>query len=378
MRSEAEGCGRNKSEKMSSYMDRRYVRLDPRKLDYLRLKRGWNLDTLFERAAQGDPPLDKRTVKAIVDGRAAFLNSAKIVADLLGAEDLVSVLHPELLAEIGPPSGWGSPLEFFSGVGQWDVIEPLGDLEQAANGLRYDVWMLRHRHIPTRFGRGKCYDLSQLSDRDRTRLRASLTRHSEVCDRLGAHPSIARNYDAIAWEHEAWWWVIDEWVEGAPLSTHLADGSLPATVIPRMMRAIASALALLHSHQIIRRELSPRFIFVRSSDETPILTDFELAKLLDGSPTVSPKCAWPDDEYRALEVDSDATLDPRADVYSWGRILVHTACGQLPARGDEGAALMSTGVPPAVRKLVLACVALPPSDRPSSMSDVLHVLRSWK
>ena len=63
-------------------------------------------------------PLDKRTVKSILEGKPVFLKSAKVVAIRLGAEDLVSVLHPDLLDEIGPPSGWGSPLEFFSKVGE--------------------------------------------------------------------------------------------------------------------------------------------------------------------------------------------------------------------------------------------------------------------
>jgi len=359
-------------------MDRRYVRLDPRKLDYLRLKKGWKVDTLFAKAAEGETPLDKRTVKAIIDGQSAFLNSAKAVADLLGAEDLVSVLHPELLEEIGPPSGWGTPLEFFSTVGQWDVIEPIGDIEQTSNGLQYDVWKVRHRHIPDRLGRAKCYDLSQLSDKDRTRLRGRLTRHSEICDRLGAHPNIARNYDALPWEHDAWWWVIDERVEGEVLATILTGEKLSADRIPNLLLQIAAGLERLHSKEIIRRELSPRFIVVRTADQLAVLTDFELAKLLDGSPTVSPKRAWPDDDYRALEVDSEATIDPRADIYSWGRILVHAACGQLPPRGDEPAALANTQLPPAIRKLAAACVALPPSNRPTTMAEVLHATRNWK
>lgn len=359
------------------FMDRRYVRLDPRKLDFLRLKKGWNLDTLFAKAAEGETPLDKRTVKAILDGQSAFLNSAKAVADLLGAEDLVSVLHPELLDEIGPPSGWGTPLEFFSTVGQWDVIEAIADAEQASNGLQYDVWKVRHRHIPNRFGRAKCYDLSQLSDKDRTRLRAQLTRHSEVCDRLGPQPHVARNYDAIPWEHDTWWWVIDESVDGESLATILARGRLPTTQIPILMRQIASGLESLHSKQIVRRELSPRFVTIRAADQAALLTDFELAKLLDGSPTVSPKRAWPDDEYRAMEVDSDATIDPRADIYSWGRILVHAACGSLPPRLAEGAALAQADIPSAMRKLATACVSAPPSDRPATITEVINAIRKW-
>jgi len=359
-------------------MDRRYVRLDPRKLDYLRLKKGWTVEALNDACANGEEPVEKRTVKVIIEGKRAFLNNCKAVADALGAEDLVSVLHPELLAEIGVPSGWGTPLEFFSKVGEWDVIEPVGDAEQTSNGLRYDAWKTKHRHVPDRFGKAKCYGLSQLTDRDRTRLRTRLTRHAEVCDRLGTHPHIARNYDALPWDHATWWWVIDEWIEGTSLAALLADGVLPGDRVPALMRQIGAGLEHLHSKEIIRRELSPRFVVVRTADQSAVLTDFELAKLLDGSPTVSPKRSWPDDDYRALEVDAEATIDPRADIYSWGRILVHAACGRLPQRGEEAAALSRIELPPPVRKIAASCVALPPSDRPVSMSEVLHVIRNWK
>jgi hypothetical protein len=165
-------------------MDRRYVQLDPQKLDYLRLKKGWSLDELFDRAdKKGRDPvlnssvgLNKRTVKAIVNGEPTFIKSARVVADLLGAENLVAVLHPDLLRELGTPSTWESPLEFFSTVGEWDVLEPVEDTHQTSNGLRYDLWKVRHRHVANRLGRAKCYDLSQLSTKDRTRLKTHLIR----------------------------------------------------------------------------------------------------------------------------------------------------------------------------------------------------------
>ena len=55
-----------------------------------------------------------------------------------------------------------------------------------------------------------------------------------------------------------------------------------------------------------------------------VLTDFELAKLLDGNPTVAGR--WPDDEYRAPEIGEEG-IDERADLYSWGRILVRAIAG---------------------------------------------------
>lgn len=366
-------------------MDRRYVQLDPKKLDYLRLKKGWSVEELVEFADRiaVDPVdgnkagLNKRTVKSVLNGEQTFVRSGRILAHLLGAENLISVLQPQVFRDLGPPSRWEQPLSFFSTVGEWDVMENVEGEQQTSNGLCYDVWKVRHRHIPDRFGRGKCYDLSQLSTKERARLKNYLTRHSQICDRLGTHPNIARNWSAIEWEHGEFWWIIDEWVDGEKLSTLLEAHRLPAATVPDIMRQTASALHAMHQAGIVRRELSPRFVIIRRSDSRAVFSDFELAKLLDGAPSVSPKKAWPDDPYRAVEVDGDAPIDVRADIYSWGRILVHVATGQLPAKGQEANSIGNASLPPAVRRLALACVALARSERPASMDEVLTGIKKW-
>ena len=67
-------------------------------------------------------------------------------------------------------------------------------------------------------------------------------------------------------------------------------------MLARVMRQIAEGLKALHAAEIIRRELSPRFVLLRESGiESVVLTDFELGKLFDGSPTVASD--WPSDPY---------------------------------------------------------------------------------
>jgi serine/threonine protein kinase len=357
-------------------MNRRYVRLDPQKLDYLRLKKGWTVLELEKRAQAMPYDLDGRTVGKIIDGEEVFLNKAKVVAHLLGADDLVSVLHPELLSELRPPSSWDQPLDFFRTIGEWEAVEPVEGEQQTANGLRYDIWKVRHRHVANRLGRAKCFALLHLSTNDRTRLKTHLTRHSEICDRIGAHPNIARNVSAAEWEHGELWWVIDEWIDGETLHNLLSRKSLSPQDLPAVMRHIAEGLRVLHKAEVVRRELSPRFVLLRKQDMTAVLTDFELAKLLEGAPTVSPKKGWHDDAYRAIEVEGDAPIDARADIYSWGRILVHAVCGELPAKGQEADALSKAKLPPAVRRVVLSCVAMPRSDRPDSVTKVVAAIKN--
>ena len=144
------------------------------------------------------------------------------------------------------------------------------------------------------------------------------------------------------------------------------------------MLGIANGLRAMHEAKIIRRELAPRFIILRAKDGSPVLTDFELAKLLEGRPTVAPKGGWPDDPYRAAEVSGDGTVDERADAYSWGRIFTEVVLGSLPAKGQERTAFQKANLPASVREIVLRSVALPRSDRPSNMDELLKTVRQWR
>ena len=117
-------------------------------------------------------------------------------------------------------------------------------------------------------------------------------------------------------------------------------------------------------------------MILKDPDETVLLTDFELAKLLDGSPTVRGE-KWAEASYCAPEVGSP-NIDVRADLYSWGRILVHAVLGKLPSVGTEKEALIVSRLPKKVCEIACACVALPCQDRPANMGEVLKVLRGWK
>lgn len=359
-------------------MDRRSIRLDSKKLDYLRLKKGWS-QTMFGQKLEAIHDIrHKVTARNILNEGEVYVETGRLVAELLGAENLLSILHPDILKELTPPSALDNPLDFFTNVGEWEALQSIESPQVAPNGLVYDTWKMRHRHISGRLARGKCYSLNKLSSKQRTTLKGYLTRHSEVCDRIGSHPNIVQNRDAIPWEHGEMWWIIDEWIDGERLDSIFKSRRLESNAVPPLMRNIAEALHRLHAAGVIRRELTPRHIWIRSSDQSPVLTDFELSKLLDGAPTVAPPQGWLDDGYRAIEVAPEATLAPCADVYSWGRIAVEALCRELPSQGQEATALAKVQVPPAVRQIILSSVALPASERPADMAVVLNAIKKWK
>ncbi|MBX3412776.1 MAG: protein kinase [Pirellulales bacterium] len=264
-------------------------------------------------------------------------------------------------------------------VGDWEIVTELSRWIEATNGLQYKVFEVRHRHLEERRGRGKLYDMSGLSDRDRIDLAEHLKRHPKVCHEVGPHPRIADNITALPDPNGRDWWVIDRWIEGRTLAEVLNGSRLEGERLAQTMRGIADGLVALHRHGILRRELSPAQIIVRAENNIPVLTDFELAKMLGNWPTVVARSDWGNDPYRAPEVAAGGEdLGPEIDVYSWGRILVHAATGSVPEVGGELAALEGVRLPKSVREIAVAAVQPPRSKRPHSMEEVIRAIRSWK
>jgi hypothetical protein len=269
-----------------------------------------------------------------------------------------------------------APLEVMAAdkqLGEWMEPKVLTKWIPTTNGLQYRVLKMRHQDVTASFARVKCYELADLSDDERRRIRHLLLRHPTVCRQLPVSPRIAVNERTFQDSTGNYWWVIDRWVDGPFLSEVVAKETWPLVEILRIGREMAEGLNLLHEHSIIRRDLSPQFVLLASPNRSVMLTDFELAKLLDAGPTVSKD--WPTDPYRAPEV-GDGNVDARADIYSWGRIVTQMALGVLPPVGKDREQLRRSPLPEELKELLRRCVALPRSDRPRAVPDVLKVLDS--
>lgn len=345
-------------------LEQREFRADPLKLKRLRVAAGLTVQD-FTKIAE----LDRTTVGKILRGDPVFLKSLKRVGELVfGIESPLELLHPDELAALGVVTEVPDPTH----VLEWEIEQYLSGWQKTSNGLQFQRLRLKHRYLENRWARAKCYELRHLANADRDRLEAHLRRHVEVCEQVGSQPNLAENLTA-AWVNGLWW-VLDRWVDGETLASRLAQGPLGDYELQFIVRGIAEGLQALHSAGVIRRELTPESVLLRESDDRPILTDLELAKLSERLPTVSPD-QWPDDPYRAVEVGGDTPVDERADLYSWGRIFVEAATGRLPDRGQER--LADERIPEPVREVVHACVAGPRSQRPGSVRDILAALKTW-
>ncbi len=263
-----------------------------------------------------------------------------------------------------------------SQINEWVLDQPLTkNWVTASNQLQFRVWKLKHEHL-SKFARGKCYDLEGMATAERERCRDSLLRHAEVCTRIGSRVHVINNLTTCEAPSRDRWWVIDEWIEGSTLAEALATGDFSMSEKQNFIRQIAEGLNAFHSHNIVRRELSPQTILIRQGNGDVVLTEFELAKLLDGSPTVS-SSDWPIDPYRAPEATTDE-IGRQADIYSWGRIATELLAGELPQKGAEQAKLVTVKLPKKVETMLLKCVSVNWRSRPKSFDAILKVLDSWK
>lgn len=259
-------------------------------------------------------------------------------------------------------------------INEWLIDEVQSRWITASNQLQYRIWKLQHEHLP-KFSRGKFYDLEGMSTDERERCHAALLRHAMVCTKIGSHANIIRNVSTCQADDSKGWWVIDEWIEGRTLKLLLEEGSMSRLTAQQFGIAIAEAMSVLHANNIVRRELTPQCLIVEQQSERIVLTEFELAKLLDGSPTVSTD-EWMIDPYRAPEAESD-DVDQRADIYSWGRVMLEMLLGTLPEIGREKVALKNSGLPQAEAKLLGRCVSVSRRSRPKTFTEVLDELKEW-
>jgi serine/threonine protein kinase len=141
------------------------------------------------------------------------------------------------------------------------------------------------------------------------------------------------------------------------------------------MRGILRGLALLHSHNVVLRELNPGCILIASETAQPVITDLEMAKLLDGAPTVR-NGSWPMSPFRAPEVDSGQAT-PAADLFSWAAVLLNVATGREPRVTSIKEAIAEAELPDAVTDVVKKCLSSAPSRRLQDCESVRKAISKW-
>ena len=246
---------------------------------------------------------------------------------------------------------------------RWKIEEVHGPAKKAPNGLSYYIATLHHRVLPGKYSRGKLYVLINLAKDKREEIRHYLLRHPEVCRKVDPHPNIPTNYDVIPLKNDTGWWVLDQWIEGKSLEDLCVEQSgtpIDEKSLRTLGENILAGLSALHEAGVVFRELAPDKVWIGTDWSRIQLTDFELAKFMEGAPSVSGE--WESGYFRAPEVN-DYEAHPQSDLYSFAKLVVWTLQG---GNKTDDATSAVASLPSGVASSLKACLNVQISGRPQT------------
>ncbi len=200
------------------------------------------------------------------------------------------------------------------------------------------------------------------------------------------HPNILNVYDFG--EHEGTPYMIVEYVPGGSLADRLSQGLLDQATAIKYLRGIASGLDHAHQLGIVHRDVKPANVLLEK-DDTPVLADFGLAKLLQGSSLKSMTgVTTGTPAYISPEQVTGTQVGPAADRYSLATIAYEMLTGVIPFDGEGLMEILYSQVhreppPPSTRNealnprvdaVVMRGLAKNPADRWDSCSAFVEAL----
>ena len=176
------------------------------------------------------------------------------------------------------------------------------------------------------------------------------------------HPAIVRYVAHGTRDGKSW--LATEWLEGEDLATRMEKRWLELDEILGIARAACGALAYLHAHGIVHRDVKPANIFLAGPTPRVRLLDFGIARDHSLSPLTAAHSIMGTPQYMPPEQAIDARkADARADVFALGAVIFEAATLVLPEPVQR-----FPGVPAALHQLLARMLAPSPGDRPTAQA----------
>jgi WD40 repeat protein len=265
-----------------------------------------------------------------------------------------------------------------------DGFEVLGELGRGGMGVVYQARQIALRRLVAlkmiRAGEGA-------GPEELARFRFE----AEAVARL-RHPNIIAVYhvgEALGMPY-----LVLEYLEGGSLADRIADQPQPIAEAAALVETLARAIHVAHLRGIVHRDLKPSNVLL-AADGTPRITDFGLAKNLEGPDAtltravvgtagyMSPEQAWGGGRL--------GEIGPPTDIHALGAVLYQLLTGVPPFRGDSAREVLEQvwakeptppgrlrpGVPRDLETVFLKCLEKEPGRRYGSAEALADDLRRF-
>ena len=187
--------------------------------------------------------------------------------------------------------------------------------------------------------------------------------------------------------------LVMEFVEGGTLADRLARAPMAFGEAVELLRGLARAVHFAHRHGVVHRDLKPANILL-TSDGTPKIADFGLARRLDGSGGATPG-TWMagTPAYMSPEAARGRSADvgPAADLYALRVILYEMLTGRVPFSGEPWTVVrrhiedqppaprtLNPQIPAELERICLRCLRKNPAERHADAGELAADLERFR
>ncbi|MBL8721449.1 MAG: serine/threonine protein kinase [Myxococcales bacterium] len=215
-----------------------------------------------------------------------------------------------------------------------------------------------------------------------------LARETAILAEIDAAPGLAVHVDHGVEEGVPW--LATRWIEGPTLATRVARGGpLAVSEALAMLAILAGALAALHAHRVVHRDLSPSNVLLRDDDpRDPVLVDFGAARDDGAGETAAGSFVGTPGFLAPEQARGGHDLDARVDVWGLGALLHFALTGEVPLPGRTTTTLLARvlfedppwlcdlrpEIPSSVAALAQRLLARERAERPRDAAAVLREL----
>ncbi len=211
-------------------------------------------------------------------------------------------------------------------------------------------------------------------------------REAQVVAKL-EHRNIIPIYDYGS--HDNITYLAMRYLQAGTVKDILAHGALPLNDVAKLLSDISSALDYAHSQGIIHRDVKPSNVLVDKQGNA-YLTDFGIAKVLEGTADFTGSSVLGTPAYMAPEQTLGKPATAQSDIYSLGVMLYEMVVGKPPFEADTPMAIalmhvheplplprkIREDIPEAVELIILKALAKNPKDRFQTANELARAFTS--